>query len=79
MMDRNELKEQINTAVNANDDFYDASHIDQITDMIMDLDGFSLENGDNLDSVNEDVFWELIEDTDFDTTPKAYTESEWRA
>lgn len=78
MIDRNELKDQIRTVVNENDDYYTADQISQIADEILDLDGFSLEKGDDIDSINDDVFWELVENVDDHTQPRRYTESEWR-
>lgn len=78
MIDRNELKSQIDTVVNANGDFYTADQVSEIADEIMGLDGFSLEKGDDVDAVNSDVFDELTQDVDDGTKPGHYTESEWR-
>ena len=78
MMDYNELKNAVKDTVNENDDYYDDSQIEEITDEILDLDGFDLEKGDDIGSINGDIFWELVENIDDHTEPKAYTESEWR-
>jgi hypothetical protein len=79
MINRNELEEQIDTVVNANNDYYTDDQVSQIADEILDLDGFDLEKGDDVDSIDSDVFWELVEDIDDRTDPKAYTEDQWRA
>jgi hypothetical protein len=79
MINRNELESQINTAVNANDNYFDADQISEIADEILSLDGFDLYKGDDVDSIDSDVFWALVEDIDDGTAPKTYTEAEWRA
>lgn len=80
MIDFNELKSQVNSAVNNEPwDNADADQIDAIASTIKDLPGFNLSKGDDLDSVDEDVFWDIVEkildgkDYDIEST------EDWRA
>lgn len=78
MIDYNELKSEVNSAVNNEpQDNADADQIDAIASTIKDLPGFNLSEGDNLDSVDEDVFWDIVEAI---LDGKDYnTAADWRA
>jgi hypothetical protein len=80
MIDFNELKSQVNSAVNNEpQDNADADQIDAIASTINSLPGFNLSKGDDLDSVDYDVFWDIVEkildgkDYDIEST------EDWRA
>ena len=77
MMDYNELKDEIRDTVNATEDFFDDDQVDAIAETIRGLEGFSLQNGDSLDSVDPDVFWDIVkavgDGTDYDAP------TDWRA
>lgn len=87
MINRNELENQIDTVVNANDDYYTADQVSEIADEILDLDGFDLEKGDDVDSIDSDVFWALVENLDSEYAenaddvcdPEDFSEDQWRA
>ena len=64
MMDYNELKDEIRDTVNATEDFFDDDQVDAIAETIRGLEGFSLQNGDSLDSVDPDVFWDIVKAVD---------------
>ena len=77
MQDYNELKDEIKDTVNATEDFFDDDQVDAIAETIRSLDGFSLQNGDTLESVDPDVFWDIVKSVgdgkDYDAP------TDWRA
>ena len=77
MLDYNELKDEIKDTVNATEDFFDDDQVDAIAETVRDLDGFSLQNGDTLDSVDYDVFWDIVKAIDDGRDYDAPTD--WRA
>ena len=64
MLDFNGLKDEIENTVNAGDYLFDDSKVDAIAETIRGLEGFSLQNGDSLDSVDPDVFWDIVKAVD---------------
>lgn len=77
MLDYNELKDEIKDTVNNTDGFFDDDQVDAIAWTINHLDGFSLQNGDTLDSVDADVFWDIVKSVDDGRDYDAPTD--WRA
>ena len=64
MMDFNGLKDEIENTVNAGEDLFDDSKVEDIAQAVRGLKGFSLQNGDTLDSVDENVFWDIVRAVD---------------
>lgn len=64
MQDYSEFKDEIESTVNAGDDFFDDSKIDAIAEAIHGLKGFSLTEGDTLESVDDNVFWDIVRAVD---------------
>ena len=64
MLDFNGLKDEIKDTVNAGDDLFDDSKVEDITEAVRHLDGFSPQNGDTLESVDENVFWDIVRAVD---------------
>lgn len=60
MLNYSEFKDEIENAVNATTDFFNDDQVDAIAQTILGLDGFSLQNGDTLDSVDGGVFWDIV-------------------
>lgn len=80
MIDFNELKSQVNSAVNNEpQDNADADQIDAIAETIHQLPGFNLYKGDDLGSVDEDVFWDIVSCVLGGQDYKPVPEDEWRA
>ena len=77
MMDYNEFKNEIKDTVNNTDDFFDDDQVDAIAETIRNLKGFSLQNGDTLDSVDYYVFWDIVRA--FDTGEDYDAPTDWRA
>ena len=77
MLDYTEFKDEIKNIVNAGDDLFDDDQVDAIAETIRHLDGFSLQNGDSLDSLDEDVFWDIVRAVDEGKNYDA--PSDWRA
>lgn len=64
MLDFNEFKDEIEDTVNAGDDLFDDSKVEDIAEAVRGLKGFSLQNGDSLDSVDDNVFWDIVRAVD---------------
>ena len=64
MLDFNELKDEIESTVNAGDDLFDDSKVEDIAEAIHGLKGFSLTEGDTLESVDDNVFWDIVRAVD---------------
>ena len=77
MQDYNELKDEIENTVNEGDYFFDDSKVEDIAQAVRGLKGFSLTEGDTLDSVDENVFWDIVRAVD---DGRDYDDPEdWRA
>ena len=77
MMDFNGLKDEIEDTVNAGEDLFDDSKVEDIAETIRGLKGFSLTEGDTLDSVDDNVFWDIVRAVD---DGRDYDDPEdWRA
>lgn len=77
MLNYNEFKDAVKDTVNATKDFFDDDQVDAIAQAIRNLDGFSLQDGDTLDSVDYDVFWDIVSAIDEGRDYDAPTD--WRA